>query len=63
MRSWAEAEADFGNWPQIGEAEGQPIRCDPEWGAGVYEKESGAVLSPVAFSVRRSLRRRGIEPL
>ncbi len=60
---WERAEADFDNWPLVGAAcDGSPLRRHPSWGDGVYEIQSGAVISPIAYSVRRSLRARGIMP-
>lgn len=62
-RAWEVAQAEFENWPQSGIAcDGSAIRYDEEWGEGIREAETGMVISPVAYAVRRSLRRDGIEP-
>ena len=62
MSDWERAQADFNNWPIVGTAcDGAFIRRDPSgWGDGVFEIESGTVLSPVAYSVRKELRERKV---
>lgn len=64
QHDWAKAEADFPNWPyQRAACDGTAIRCHPSWGEGVYEAQTKSVISPIAYSVRRSLRLRGITPI
>jgi len=63
QESWTKAERDFDHWPLSGTAcDGSPIRRHEDWGDGVFERESGMVISPVAYAVRRALRAERVMP-
>lgn len=49
---------NFKTWKLTGAMlDGAEIREDGEWGVGVFEHQSGLIVSPIAYSVRQNMRR------